>query len=258
MSSNPQKLVIELDNSTRAELSNLIELEYLTIKDTIEYKQKAASYNFIIQTKKILGLSTKNEIYVDIKNYIKYYILSTDESAFGYDDVLFDKISYNINLEDPSANLSLYKYTFRILKSNGHDEQAKTCQEQIIETTRQVLKKRNDWFSYIHRFYILTTQSRLSIVVSLLSSIIISTLFLLPAVSPSFECLQYDKARYTDSTLINNILNTISLMTGIDDNVKIHPVNIIGFIITLAGKGVFLLVIANILIKQLKSKSNLE
>ncbi|GAA3956153.1 hypothetical protein GCM10022406_41820 [Hymenobacter algoricola] len=110
----------------------------------------------------------------------------------------------------------------------------------------------------MHWFYILTTQSKISILISLFFCIAIFTIVLLPATDKSFVFIEYKCANYTKYFALNRIMNTFAVMIGLDDEVKIRPLNIAGFFTCFLGKIFFLLIIGNILLKQLLSKINVD
>lgn len=241
-----------------AEILLLIEAEYQALAFTGSSKAKASGYNAIIQLKAALAQTGKPEIYTDIKGFIKHYLLAAEEEVFGYDNVLFAKIAHSIVVADPAAELSLYKYALKNLKAHAYEEQAQECQQRIHRLTREMLKKRKNPGSFIHRFYLLTTQSTLAITLSLGSSVVISTLLLLPAYASPLACLHYETQHYAGNYLLDRVLNTLVVMTGLDDGVKIKPLNPAGVVLMLLGKGFFLLIIGNILFKQFKTRFNLE
>jgi hypothetical protein len=241
-----------------AEALVFIEAEYQSLALNSSSKVKASGYNNIIQLKAALAQTGKPEIYTDIKGFIKHYILAAEEEVFGYDTVLFAKIAHSIVVADPEAELSLYKYALKNLKAHAYEEQAQECQQVVHRLTREMLKKQKNPGSFIHRFYLLTTQSTLAIALSLLSSVVISTVLLLPAYALPMACLQYETQSYADNYLLDRVLNTLVVMTGLDDGVKIKPLNAVGVLLMLLGKGFFLLIIGNILFKQFKSRFNLE
>lgn len=245
-------------NTFHAEAIVLIEAEYQSLAFTNSSKTKASGYNTIIQLKAALAHTGKPEIYTDIKGFIKHYILAAEEEVFGYDTVLFSKIAHNIVVDAPEAQLSLYKYALKNLKSHAYEEQAQECQQLVHRLTRETLKKRKNPGSYIHRFYLLTTQSTLAIGLSLLLSVVIPTVLLLTAYASPLACLQYETQHYASNYVLDQVLNTLVVMTGLDDAVKIKPLNTVGVLLMLLGKGFFLLIIGNILFKQFKSRFNLE
>jgi len=245
-------------NNNYSEVLLLIDGEYQRLAKASTDKEKCASLSAIIQLKQLIALTSKPEIYMDIKLFIKHYILSIDEALFGYDTVIFSNIEKSIVVSEVKAKLSLYVYALKILKANNCDSQAAECQSAINHIKQKVLKQENGIINIIHRFYLLTTQTATSIAISLTLSVAISTIILLPSYTEFLSLVKFDTKIYSKIYLINRLLNTLAVMTGIDDDVKIKPLNGAGVILMILGKGLFLLVIGNILFKQFKSKLNLE
>lgn len=103
-----KKILLDLEK-------NIIEIE---ISSDIKKKDKSENIfeliNSIIEVKHYLKI---NNLYSDIKKWIKYYLLILEERSFNYDIFNYNKIEKKINyLESLDEKISITKYIIRLLK----------------------------------------------------------------------------------------------------------------------------------------------
>lgn len=73
-------------------------------------------------------------LYLDIKKFLKNYIISADNEDFGYDNTIFNRIMKIVNLSSPKEKLSLLHTIRRYYLMNGYE---------INEVKRELNKQKN-------------------------------------------------------------------------------------------------------------------
>ncbi|GAA3956162.1 hypothetical protein [Hymenobacter algoricola] len=130
-----------MENHSQAnvnDIDNLIEQEYKSLKVCELNSQKASHLNNIIQLKNNCTIKSRSNISIDIKQFIKLYILSAEERASGYDDIVFSKIENIVLVADIRSEISIYEYACKLLKASGHEDQHGQCLEKLTKLKKKI------------------------------------------------------------------------------------------------------------------------
>jgi hypothetical protein len=217
--------------------------------------EKMELINAILQLKLSLGSdSYKEEIYVDIKDFINYYIKALDERKYQYDVLNHEKIFYYLEKVELLKRINLLNYLIRNLKLNGYEDSIPES-EKLLKKSELLCSltafKRKNIFKVL---YLITTYNVWTVLLSFFVLFAISALLLLPAPSWSTALVTVEYHQYSSNFRFNHLLNVMAGPFDISDQFKVLPLNWGGFLLCISGKILFLTIIFNVLAKHLEEK----
>ena len=215
--------------------------------------------NNIIQLKiRINNTSDKPiDLYLDLKHFIKAYILSTEEGKYGYDEINLTRILDYTNYLNDEECLSILKYLMRLLYLHGFDEEYKTVEKAHKKKEIRYLVKYKLLNNPFRLFFLLSTYNTTVILSIILLTVIIGWGILLPAPSWSTPLFETNLSRFSGNNLFNVLLNLVSEILHMNKDFKIIPLNTFGSLILIFSKLFIILFVVNILIKELNNKLNI-
>ena len=213
---------------------------YDEIED-VNIDNNANSYFYIIQIKNSNpDLSNhKNSIYVDIKKFVEYYILSIEKRDFGYDVLNLDKINLAINyVPPPEERLSLYLHTYKTLKNSHFENEAENIIVNIRKAKLLVLRTKKFKKKYINIFLHLISYNLTFVFLVLALIFVVSYVIFLPAPLNSFELIDFQYESFHENFYINHLFNIIYYLFDISNKVQINPINW-GGVLLISGMKLF-------------------
>lgn len=235
--------------------NRLIEEEYNKLNNSSKASAKMNHYNTIIKIKKSLYLGNKYEenIYQDIKCFLKYYICALDERSFEYD--LFSKnIIKNIFMDiSDDKKLVLYYYLMRQLKIKSFsNDEIIWCESQI---KRIELIKFSCNFNFIKIFFLLTSYNVYSLILFLFIIMCFINILFLPETYIGVQLFTITYENYYDDFILNHILNVSNYLLNFSNgSFKVVTNSILGFLTLLTIKIIFYIVIINYIVKEIFRK----
>lgn len=212
-------------------------------------KQNAQILYNIAKIKSEYGVQNFHQpLYLDIKKFLKNYIISADNEDFGYDNTIFNRIMKIVNLSSPKEKLSLLHTIRRYYLMNGYE-----INEVKRELNKQEIMVAKENKKYL-RWTLLRVGSSLSgLLCGYLVYAVIVLIALLPAPFNFIELFHIELKNYSSYPLLNYPLNAITLLTGnCDIAPKITPINVIGVLIYSFGILLFYILIVNFLFKKIE------
>ncbi|MCD4758010.1 MAG: hypothetical protein K8R39_07035 [Arcobacteraceae bacterium] len=225
-------------------------------KDDLSSSAKSNHINNIIRIKKSIytGENYEKQIYNDLKNWIKYYIISCDENNFGYD--VFDKdiIVKMLNLVSYTQQILLYNFIIRQLKINSHtNDKIIWCESKIKKIEIFLLLTSCNPIDIIKSIFLISSYNVITLLISSFIFLIFVNIIFLPKEYLGINIFQITyEIYYKDNFLLNHILNVTNYFFNFSNgNFKIILENIYDLVLLLSLKIVFYLIIINFIIKEI-------
>jgi len=190
-------------------------------------------------------------IYQDSKQFISLYIRTTEKRDLGYDIINSNKIVECIlsnNKYDEQYRLALF--AFRILKSNGFEDESKELKRIINETKTKLIRYKPNQTSvvrYLRLALHLSTYNiwTISLVIAVL--FLITNIIFLPAPFENWGIYKITYNNYSSIFLFNHFLNLLSFIFGVNPVFKTETSSVLGVLVLVLMKSFYLVFIINYL-----------
>lgn len=243
--------------TNKEELLELIRTETGSYNNANTFHEKMERMNNIIQIKGSLissGDLTTNELYQDVKRFLKDYTLSIDEGKYGYDSLDINPIIKYLDYFEQKEQIALAKYLMRILYLNGFE-----AEYEKIETYKNRIEinyclSNKPYLHLIKILYLFTTFNIYTIGGTVLLIILGASFLFLPAPEWSSPIFNIDTLPLCKNVFLNNLLNFIGSILNVHDGFKINPLNSTGIIVLILGKLFIVIFVINILVKEFNNK----
>ncbi|GAA4429261.1 hypothetical protein GCM10023188_14410 [Pontibacter saemangeumensis] len=245
-------------NVSNQALIQLIEKERSAIRNAQHFYQKLEAQNSILQIKihsNDTGLLA--DIYVDIKYLISYYIKASEERQYGYDEVNMAKILTYVDLLSLEQKVKSLNFLFRLLALNGFETEKDICKDALAKANCALFIREPSPMNVLKLIYLKTTSSLLSILATLLISFTVYFSVLLPNNYEVFQVFEIAYMPFSENFYLNHFTNTLLSVFQLADDFKVKPTNLWGTFLLILGKTAFLVIVVNILIKEISSKIKL-
>jgi len=237
-------------------LVKLIVDEQARIISSETFGEKADRTNNVIQLK--IGSSIpalKDDIYINVKNFVHYYINSLEEKQFNYDEFDTQKLLSYIRIFGVEQRCSLLHFTIRNLKTVGFEEKVKFFEKELRNCELRKEWKCLSFHNIFKVIYYTTVYNNFSILLAILFCILVKIIVYLPA---PFEWMGFYELHYMDlssSPVLNHIANVLLSIFDVQEHPAfVEPINFGGAVFFVLGKCFFIIIVINILIDQLKSR----
>lgn len=241
--------------------------QYYNLTKAAPIKDRAAILYNIAYFKECNPAATNysQSLYLDIKNFIKYYLKDIGDYDYGYDHLNKSKFEI-ISLLPAKQQISLYKYTQRLLKKYNYDggwlddyiikAEKRDISSNICYNLKNILNSPTSIGKVIIDLFRLTRvccmQNIYSLLISLFIFFFLIVIVLLPAPKDSMQLFTIETTPFCNNFLANHIFNVINYIFDISiDSTKITPINGWGVIFLMFSKILFYLIIIDFLIKNL-------
>lgn len=163
----------------------------------------------------------KNILYEHIKQWMNLYIGVTSSKAYGYDEIMLDKVYTIINYLAIEEQIALLKYFILLLKRNFFSDLATQCEKCLQCKELELLRHKNKWLSYIFKLSVLNLKN-LIITISII-------MFLLSLLLYSNNSFGIELRPYSLIQPLNCLLNLIALSFGIGEDYEINTLSALLF-----------------------------
>lgn len=206
-------------------------------------------YNLIAAKVKFQLCDIQQSLYLDVKQFIKYYIISADSQDYGYDEVLLERIMDVVRHLEPKQKVSIMYSTKRMFYIRGYETEKIT---EII--TRLEMKIAWNEKRFIKAIRLWMGSSITALLLTLLLYVIIISCVMLPAPLKCMVIFDISFKNYSISPLWNHLMNSMALLIGNEDiSPSIIPIGIKGIIVYSIGILLFYLLIANYALKKIEN-----
>lgn len=206
-------------------------------------------YNLIAAKVEFQIYNIQQSLYLDVKQFIEYYILSADSQDYGYDEVLLEKIKDVVHHLEPKQKISMMYSTKRMFYIRGYEVENIT---KIINRLEMEVALEEKRFWKAIRLWM--SSSLTALLLTLLLYVTIISCVMLPAPLECMEIFDINLKNYTTSPFWNHLMNSITVLTGNDDiSPSITPIGIKGVIVYSIGVLLFYLLIANYALKKIEN-----
>lgn len=240
----------------KEDLIKLIVDEQSKIASSNSFGEKADRTNNILQLKIASNIpELQSDIYINVKNYIHYYIISLEEKQFNYDEFESERLLAYVKLFSVEQKCSLLHFTIRQLKTIGFEEKVKFFEKQL-----RLCELLKEWKSLsFHNFfkilYFATVYNNISILISILFCITVKMIVYLPAPVSWMALYKVNYIEVSDNWWLNHIGNVLLSIFEVQEHPSfVEPINFLGAVFFVLGKCFFIIIVINILIDQLKSR----
>ncbi len=245
-------------------INELIEKEIQKL-DSQAYNYQKFSIQFnLVELRKTLfdegEFPNEQELFLDIKKLVGYYINSVDESYYGYyeiaksnSDKVLEKISY-LQLE---KQIYLIETMQRKLKLAGFTDQAEYFDDKVDSIRLKKFVQKWHFKNLFKIINILAARNFLSLLVSIFFVYLIYSLLLLPAPVSWMEFFTINYSDCSSNRVLNHFLNTMLSFSQIDSDFSIEPKGIVGVLLLIIIKVSILVLLFNFFMSQFKKKLNL-
>jgi hypothetical protein len=240
-------------------LIEIIKEERIKFHENTSHHAKMEILNNIIQIKRrlLIDFNEELDIYLDIKKFIKEYILSIEEGRYGYDIIRVKRILEYIGFVKNEAKVSLFYFTKRLLIHYGFDDEFKVIETSMKKIEIKLLFENFRFSKLFKLFYLISTYNTITILLVIFLIILVGWIIILPAPEWSNVLFKVEIANYTEELWLNYLLNYIGGLLKINNQYKIMPINPIGVIILAFGRIFVVLFLVNVLLRELNNKLNI-
>ncbi|GGH08116.1 hypothetical protein [Mucilaginibacter phyllosphaerae] len=240
----------------KTQILSLISDEQKQVSLANDFGEKADRINNILQLKIESNIQDiKNDIYIDVKRFVNFYINSFEDKQFNYD--VFDelKISEYINLFEVKQKCSLLHYTIRHLKTVGFEEKVSFFESQLRACEFHRELKEFSIKNIFKLIYLATVYNNLTILFAILLCIMVKVVVYLPAPFKWMELYEIHYSKLNNNPVLNHVGNVLLSFFEVKTNPSFaEPVTFVGSVLFVLGKCFFIIIVVNILIDQLKTR----
>lgn len=206
-------------------------------------------YNLIAVKVKFQLCDIQQSLYLDVKQFIEWYITSADSQDYGYDEVLLVKIMDVVHHLEPKQKVSIMYLTKRMFYIRGYEVENIT---KIINHLEMIVALEEKRFGKAIRLWM--SSSLTALLLTLLLYVIIISCAMIPAPLEFMEIFNISLKNYSDSPFLNHLMNSVAVLTGNDEiSPSITPIGIKGIMVYSIGVLLYYLIIANYALKKIEN-----
>lgn len=209
-----------------------IDTLYRQILTDTTLSQKAETYYHIIFIKNAEHI---NDYYVDIKEFIKFYVQSVDEKNYNYDNINSQKIKNCIELLGVSERIKIYLYLKKVLTKYNSEDLWDDFEDDYYHSKNEDLTRNDFWFLNpvkVMRFLFFKSFYSIPFLIFLITLVLFLEYFiLLPnpyKIWPSLFSVEYESV--TENFYLNHLFNLLLGFFEIETDFKIVPVSFLGVV----------------------------
>jgi len=226
-------------------------LSLILSQDIINYEEAFNSVNCIIDLKFLSNYTDVDSIYIDIKKFIKYYILAVDSRDNGYDKINVEQIYRKLSRLDNTQKLQLLEFFKRELKKSEYIDEISDCEKWINKTKEALCWDNFSLKNLILYLGLVSSRNLGTLTITFVIIIAFTFLITLPAPHPQMETIQAEFINISDSDFRNRVLNIIILFLDFENKLDIKPLNTFGVILLGAIKVIYITVFINYFWKKI-------
>lgn len=235
----------------------------MAIEDIIneEYKKLDASLSELEKSNilyNILKLKIKTSqfdgLYKDIKQFADSYIETIKLADYGYDNYNYSKIEQLIEYLPSNQQISILQYLISVSSRElpEHDRTWFVTRKHKSEI-KEILESKN-CLLYPKIVFLYLGQSISRLILGLIVLFTITCFILLPAPIDLLSIFQVSYESYSQNSSLNHIMNVLSLFADLENDLKVEPNGLLGFIVIITGKLLFTTFILNFFYFKISDK----
>ena len=237
-------------------IDEIIKSEELKLNQSISAKESSdILYNLIFIKKKTNPYNNK---YKDIKKFFNLYIKSKNDENFGYENLNYKKIDKLINLLKPAEKPVIIDYFISILIREFPEANREWFIAKKHDCEISLIINEKKYMQYPKLLFLFFGKNIIRLIIALFSLFLLTSLFLLPALNDFFIIFNIQYENYSDLFYFNHVLNTLSLFSGLSNNLKITPINWFGLLVLIFGKILFIILIVNFIYIKITDKMSIK
>ncbi len=199
----------------------------------------------------------------DLKIIFELYSETFHLKGYNYNSLSIETVSTIISGFDCFQQRELIQYLIKTLAKKGNEDEAKKwLQELAILEMKCCLESIKKFKRVIYHFFKLlykaTSYNLYTLILSILSYLFICYLIFLPAYFDCFQLLEIKRITISSSKFWNEIANILLYLFDFDNKMDIKPYNFFGVLLLVILKVFFVLILVNVLIKELLNKIKLS
>ena len=215
-------------------------------------------YNLIAIKQNFPDIHFENNIYVDIKALINNYVDVVKSNDYGYDFFCYSKLFRAINQLNYRERLSVLNYLNSTVAREFPDFDRAVIIDFIKKVKIEKIVKDKDIAKFPQAFILFSSLDIEKLLLVLAVFFILTVIILLPAPFGWMELFEIDYHHFSNSFILNHILNIFSLFGGFSNGMEIIAINSMGVLLLLVGKIAFVLLIVNFVYKKIADKISIK
>ncbi len=226
----------------------ILEEQYSLLEGSDNRAKSQLLYNIIKAKVEFKMRNYHQSLYLDVKLFLRSYILAAENQDFGYDKVRLSKIQDVVELLPKKQKLYALQTARRRYLAQSYD----------IDDINSLIKKQEmvvawDSRNYIKYFSLKIGSDLKSLLWGYFVYAVVTMLILLPAPFRWMAIFDIELKKYSSSPFWNYPLNTIGLLTGNESiSPVVLPIGVVGLLVYSFGLILFYFLIANFLFKKLE------
>lgn len=231
----------------------IIDQAYFQIETQgLNTSQKAQVYYTVIAIKNAENII---DIYLDVKHFLKNYIISIDEKNYNYDTLDPQKILSVVNFLSIEQQVGILGFLKKLFIRYQCEDEWKQFEPEFYRAKVHLLKTQWFWINPLNLFkllYFKLSYSRVSLFLTLLAFVILDIIVLLPNrwnIWASMFQVEYESI--SPSFWQNHIINVLFDLFEFDTDFAVLPLSLISAIMLIVGKLIKILVIVQYIIDKI-------
>ncbi len=242
------------------ELKKLIEEEYNEIqlelsKINPDYNSVTDKYNTILEIKR--NSNNSNSIYLDLKQMSKYHLLSLEHKNYNYDQLNLNFINRNVEHLNLIEKIAFLDYLKSLLKKYDLKDNFCEFKFNLFKSKISYNWKKRTPVNIFKIIFLCINYNIYTLFIFLVLFICFISLLFLPAPKNFFVLFEIENVNYMHNSFLNNIFNVSLWLSGLNDDLKIKPLNLFGLIFIILIRITFIGVLIDLIFNELKDKLKL-
>lgn len=239
----------------RQTILDLIAQESSSILIAPTFEEKSTRTNNIIQLKIHSGFSDiSNDTYVDVKNFISFYIKSLKEKQFNYDEFNECFVVELISRFNIERQCNLLEHTIREVKTENISEKARFFEDNLRQKEFLREWEKLNWKNLLKIIFKGSVYNNWSVIFSLFLCYLFCFVIYLPAPECGIVLFSINYENVSESFILNHFCNVLMSFFEIQKDPFVSPINFGGTIVLILIKVFFISIVVNVLLDHFKSR----
>lgn len=205
----------------------------------------------------------QNDVYVDIKNFLRSYIESMEEKKYGYDTLNLSKIKECVNLLSKDQRITMFEYCKKLLIKSDLEQEWEILKNEYYKSKIINITSSNLWFLnplvLIKCLYLKSIYSYKYLLLFIFILLVGNYVTLLPNNNnlwPSLFSVKYETI--SDNFYLNHLSNISLSLFEIDTEFKVIPLNLLGTVCLIIGKVIKVVLIVKFVSDKILKKLSID
>lgn len=205
----------------------------------------------------------KSDGFKDLKILFELYSETFHLKGYNYNSLSIEKVSIIIKGFDCYQQRELVQYLIKTLVKKGNEDEAKRWFQELAKLEMKccltsIGKLDRVSYNFFKLLYKATSFNLYTLLLSILIYLTISYLIFLPAYFDCCQLIEIKKTTISHSEFWNSMGNILMFLFDFDNKMDVKPSNFFGVILLVLLRVFFILIIVNVLIKELLNKIKLS